>query len=227
MSDREAELEYWRAEEQAARDRIEVLRQMEADVQRVIDDVAFQLDQSILSNTDGAHYLQDDSAAIFAYQAGEAVERLVDEIAQVSEGLEGALDFTQAQSFPLPDLLGKLSEFLLNPTYVPGEPCLAPAPLLRDLLDMALGKVVGGIDALIGKVAQSAWDLLLPAGVEGDDLTRFVESILADPVTAALNFVLGKRSQIDCVVTGGLGVGQRVIETVIERLEGALTEALA
>ena len=156
-----------------------------------------------------------------------AKDVLLANVEALYEELEEALDFRLGQSFPLPDLLETLSDLLLNPTYTPGEPCLAPAPLLRDLLDMALGKVAGGVGALIGKVGQSVWDFLLPAGVEGEGLTHFIESILADPVTAALNLILGQRSKIDCGVIGELGVGQRVFETVIERLEGALTEALA
>jgi hypothetical protein len=141
--------------------------------------------------------------------------------------LEGAIDFTTAQSFPMPGLLETLSDFLLNPSYDASKPCLAPAPLLSDLLDMALGKVVGVIDATVAKVGQSVWDWLLPAGIEGDSLTGFVESVLADPVTAALNFVLGQRDRIDCVVTGEVSVGENVLEMLLRRLQGVLAEALA
>lgn len=143
------------------------------------------------------------------------------------EELEGFLDFIHPQSFPLEGLLEKLAELLLNPSRVPGEPCLAPTPLLRDLLDLALGKLQGVLGSTITKVGSTVLDLLLPAAATGDDIGRFVQAILDDPITAALNLVLGARNQTDCVVEAGLGVGAGVIETQIRRLEDALAGVLA
>lgn len=141
--------------------------------------------------------------------------------------LGGFLDFIHPQSFPLEGLLETLSQLLLNPSRVPGEPCLAPTPLLSDLLDLALGKLQGGIGAIFGKVGSTVLDLLLPAATTGDDLGRFVQAILDDPITAALNLVLGARNQTDCVVEAGLGVGASVIETQVMHLEARLLEVLA
>lgn len=146
---------------------------------------------------------------------------------RVAEELGGFLDPLLPHSFPLEGLLKKLTDLLLNPPRVPGEPCLAPTPLLRDLLDLALGRVTGAIGATLNKVKQTASDLLFPAFAKGEELARSVQAVLADPITAALNLVLGHRGQIDCEVEAGLGVGAGVIETQIRRLEGALAEALA
>jgi hypothetical protein len=168
-----------------------------------------------------------EQAALFVEtRPAVAKDSLIADVEGLYEDLEGALEFILPQSLGLPELLEKLAGLLINPTYDPAKACLAPAPLLRDLLDLALGKITGGIDAIVGKVAQTAWDFLLPAGIEGDDLGRFVESVLADPVTAALNWILGKKAQIDCVVTGGLAVGEGVLETQVRRLEEALAEAI-
>lgn len=159
-------------------------------------------------------------------RTAQAKDTLTSSVQGLIDGLEGALDFSLPQSLDLPGLLEKLAGLLLKPTYVPGEPCLAAAPLLRDLLDVALGKITGGLDALVSKVGETVWDFLLPAGVEGEDLTRFVESILADPVTAVLNWILGKKAQIDCPVDASVGVGVGVLEDQVRRLEEALTEAI-
>lgn len=147
--------------------------------------------------------------------------------ARVAEELGGFLEPILPHSLTLSGLLDKLAGLLLDPRRAPGEPCLAPAPLLRDLLDLALGKVSGATTATLNKVKQTASDLLFPAFAQGEALARSVQAVLADPITAALNMVLGQRSQIDCEVEAGLGVGADVIETQIRRLEGALAEALA
>lgn len=140
--------------------------------------------------------------------------------------LGGFLEPILPASLSLEGLLDKLAGLLLDPRRVPGEPCLAPAPLLRDLLDLALGKVSGVIGATLNKVKQTASDLLFPAFAQGEHLARSVQAVLADPITAALNMVLGQRSQIDCEVEAGLGVGSDVIETQIRRIEEALAEVL-
>lgn len=143
------------------------------------------------------------------------------------EDLGGALDFVLPHTLSIEGLLEKLSELLLKPPRVPGEPCLAPTPLLRDLLDVALGKIRGGIGATVAKVGKSVLDLLTPAAATGADLAHFVQSILADPVTAALNLVLGMQDQIDCEVEGELSVGESVLEAGLKRLVGVIGEALA
>lgn len=145
---------------------------------------------------------------------------------RVAAELGGFLDPLLPHSFPLSGLLEKLADLLLNPARKPGEPCLAPTPLLRDLLDLALGKVSGAIGATLNKVKQTAADLLFPAFAKGEELARSVQAVLADPITAALNLVLGHRGQIDCEVEAGLGVGESVIETQIRRLEKALAGIL-
>jgi hypothetical protein len=145
---------------------------------------------------------------------------------QMRDELQEVLDFVLPPSIDLPELLENLARDLLHPTYIPGEPCRAPTPLLRDLLDVALGRVTGGIDATIRKVGQTVEDLLFPAFGTAQDLARDVQSILADPVTAALNMVLGQRGAIECGVDASLGVGIGVVETGIERLVRFITKAL-
>jgi hypothetical protein len=181
----------------------------------------------ILRDIDTSLSQAEQDALFVETRPAVAKDSLIADVEGLYEELEGAIDFILPESLDLPELLEKLSGLLLKPTYVPGEPCLAPAPLLRDLLDVALGKIAGGIDAMVRKVGQTAWDFLLPAGIEGDDLGRFVESILADPVTAALNWILGKKGQIDCPVEARLGVGTGVLNTIMERLDKALSEVLA
>lgn len=130
------------------------------------------------------------------------------------------------QALSLEGLLGTLAQLLLQPTRVPGEPCLAPAPLLRDLLDLALGRLGGGLDAIFGKVGATVEDLLLPGFAAAEDLAHFVQAVLDDPITAALNLVLGQRNQIDCVVEGGLGVAESVFQTGVRHLEEKIAGGL-
>ncbi len=130
-------------------------------------------------------------------------------------------------SLSLEGLLDKLAGLLLDPRRAPGEPCLAPAPLLRDLLDLALGKVSGTIGATLNKVKQTAQDLLFPAFAQGEALARSVQAVLADPITAALNMVLGQRGQIDCEVAAKVDVGESIIEAGFKRLVRFVEEALA
>ena len=140
-------------------------------------------------------------------------------IAALTRELGELVEFVTPQSIPFEGLLETFSQLLLKPTRVPGEPCLAPAPLLRDLLDVALGRITGGIGAMAVTVGQTVEDFLLPAAATGDDLAHFVQAILDDPITAALNLVLGQRNQIDCVVEGGLGVAESVFQTGVRHLE--------
>ena len=144
----------------------------------------------------------------------------------VAEALSGFLDLITPHSFPLEGLLETLSNLLLNPSRVPGEPCLAPTPLLNDLLDLALGKIQGGIDAIFGKVGSTVLDLLIPAAATGDDLAGAIQAVLDDPITAALNLVLGAQNQVDCVVTAHKDVGESVIEVGFKRLVRFVEEAL-
>ena len=97
--------------------------------------------------------------------------------------------------------------------------CILTPTLLRDLLDIALGRLEGGIGAMAVTVGQTVEDFLLPAAATGADLAHFVQAILDDPITAALNLVLGQRNQIDCVVEGGLGVAESVFATGVRHLE--------
>ena len=157
----------------------------------------------------------------------ETVDDLASEISALHEELSGFIEFITPASLDLEGLLEKLSQLLLFPQRMAGEPCLAPAPLLRDLLDLVLGKVFGGIGATVAKVVQKVEDFLFPAFAQGEDLARFIQAVLDDPITAALNLILGQRNKIDCVVEGGLGVGAQVIEFGIERIEDALEGILA
>lgn len=160
-------------------------------------------------------------------RVSEGAPILVTEAADLHAELELLTDFIGPAAFPLPDLLQKLSQLLLNPSRVPGAPCPAPAPLLRDLLDIALGQFQGVIGETLGKVGDSIQDLLLPAFATGNNLTHFIQAILDDPVTAALNLVLGQRAQIDCVVDGSLGVGEIVLDTGLRHIKEAIRGALS
>ena len=144
----------------------------------------------------------------------------------VEEELAVALDFLTPQlGLPL-DLFERLSDLLLNPTYVPGEPCKAAAPLLRDLLDMALGMGEGLVDQLFGGVNSTVEDYILPAFGTAQELADAVQAVLDDPITTAFNLILGQRGQIECPVDASLGVGIGVIEEQIRRLKRELAEAL-
>lgn len=154
-------------------------------------------------------------------------QRITSDVLALREELAGALDFALPQSALPQELLERMAEALLHPTFVPGQACLPTAPLLRDLLDVALGQATGGLDAGVAKVKESVLDRLLPAFGDVEFIAHSVQSILADPVTAALNLVLSKRNQIDCPVDASLGVGIGVIEAQVRRLVGAVTEALA
>lgn len=152
-------------------------------------------------------------------------------IAIIEEGiqfvLDGFLAFIGPESLSLGGSLEPLAALLVNPPRAPGEPCIAPAPLLRDLLDVALGRPGGGIGAIFETVGGVVEDLLLPGFVIGEELTQFVQAILDDPITAALNLVLGQQNQLDCVVEAGLGVAGSVIEAGIERISEVIAGALA
>lgn len=158
---------------------------------------------------------------------GASVEILESAARDLLKDLGDAADFVLPHTLSVEGLLEKLSELLLKPPRIPGEPCLAPTPLLRDLLDVALGKIRGGIGATVAKVGQTVLGLLTPAAIEGDDLAHFVQAILDDPITAALNLILGMQNQIDCEVTARKDVGESVIEMGFKRLVGFIEKALA
>ncbi len=162
-----------------------------------------------------------------AEAAGVSVSVTVPHAGELLEDLGKAVDFVLPHTLSLEGLLEKLSELLLKPARGPDEPCRAPTPLLRDLLDVALGKIRGEIGSTVAKVGKTVLDLLTPAAATGADLAHAVQSVLADPVTAALNLVLGMQSQIDCEVGAALGVGESVLETGLKRLVGVIEEALA
>ncbi len=165
--------------------------------------------------------------AVTAEIAGVGITVTLPHVGELLDDLGGAVDFVLPHTLSVEGLLEKLSGLLLEPPRVPGEPCLAPTPLLRDLLDVALGRIRGGIGETIAKVGKSVLDLLTPAAATGADLAHFIQSILADPVTAALNLVLGMQGQIDCEVTARKDVGESVIEAGFKRLVGVIEEALA
>ena len=136
-----------------------------------------------------------------------------------NRALDDVVEFLTPEVGVLPDLLKVLADLLLNPTLIPGDPCLASAPLLRDILDLALGQGKRVIEDLFGGVFDTVDDLLLPAFGSVEILTDSVQAILDDPITAALNMILGQRGKIDCEVGGGLGVGFGVIEAGAKILE--------
>ncbi len=126
-----------------------------------------------------------------------------------------------------PEPFGTMIELLLNPPHLPGDPCLAPAPLLRDILDIALGRIDGGLNKIFGKVGATVEGLMLPSFGGAEDLAKSVQAVLDDPITAALNMILGQRARIDCEVGGSLSVGAGVIQTGIERIQKEIAELLA
>ena len=152
------------------------------------------------------------------------------EAAAELENLQGGI--VEALQFGVPapalpeDLFEKLAELLINPTRIPGEPCLAPAPLLRDLLDLALGRAGGVLGDIFGSVGETVEDFLFPAFGTAEALAGSVQAVLDDPITAALNLILGQRGKIECETVGEVGVGVGVIERQIKRLEDALAGAL-
>lgn len=162
-----------------------------------------------------------------AGRQGRITAQLALEARRQHEDLTEFLGFMSPQALSLENLLEKLSQLLLVPTRRPGEPCLAPAPLLRDLLDLALGKIDGVFGTVFAKVGATVEDLLLPGFAAAEDLADFVQAILDDPITAALNLVLGQRSQIDCVVEGSLEAAAGVFGSQIRHIEEALTGALS
>lgn len=160
-------------------------------------------------------------------QVDPEAQRITSDVLALREVLAGALDFTLPQSNLPQEVLDRMAEELLHPTYDPDKACLPTTPLLQDLLDVALGQAAGGFGAAASKVKESVLDRLLPAFGNAEFLAHSVQKILADPVTAALNLVLSKRNQIDCPVEASLGLGIGVIETEIRRITGAVAEALA
>lgn len=144
------------------------------------------------------------------------------EAAVLHDELAGFLDFTTPKSLTLEGLLEQLSQLLLQPSRTPGEPCLAPAPLLKDLLDIALGRLKGVLGGVLRDVVGTVEDLILPGFATEGELEHFIQSILDDPVTAALNLVLGQQNQIDCLVEGGIEAGENVIQAGIRKLEEAI-----
>jgi len=144
----------------------------------------------------------------------------------ILQALTEALDFGVLQSDALPGVFKKLAELLIDPTRTPGEPCLAPAPLLRDLLDLALGRAGGAFGEILSGVRETVEDFILPGFGGAQVLADSVQKVLEDPITAALNLILGQRGKIECETVGGVAVGVGVIERQIKRLEDALAEAL-
>ena len=153
-------------------------------------------------------------------------DKLLIESQALSDELAQSLDFRPTQSVVDPALFEKLAELLIDPTRTPGEPCLAPAPLLRDLLDLALGRAGGELGGIFDRAHATVEDFLFPAFGTAEALADSVQKVLEDPITAALNLILGQRGKIECETVGGVAVGVGVIERQIKRLEDALAEAL-
>jgi hypothetical protein len=145
-------------------------------------------------------------------------------IFDLQAGVQDALDFVIPQLGLPPDLIEMFADLLFNPTYTPGDPCLAAPPLLRDLLDMALGRAEGIIGQIFGRVGATVENSILPAFGGAQDLAKSIQAVLDDPITAALNMILGQRAKIDCVTNGGVGVGIDVINASIRHLEKELAE---
>ncbi len=131
------------------------------------------------------------------------------------------------ESSLFPEPFGTMIELLLNPPRLPGDPCLAPAPLLRDILDIALGRIDSGLNGIFAKVGATVEGLMLPSFGGAEDLAKSVQAVLDDPITAALNMILGQRARIECEVGGSLSVGAGVIQTGIERIQKEIAELLA
>lgn len=136
----------------------------------------------------------------------------------IFEELQAALNFTLPSTSLLPEPFQTFADLLLFPTFTPGEPCKAPAPLLKDLLDIALGRIDGGIDQIIAGTRGSVMDAMIPGFGAVEEIGDAVERVMEDPVTAALNLILGQKAHIDCETDAALGVGDRVIGSATERL---------
>lgn len=194
-------------------------------------DPAFQVlegtSEAVLADITERLRLEKERIARLEGREPESVAELRTGVTELLTDLGGALDFILPGALPIEGLLEKLSQLLLKPARVPGEPCLAAPPLLRDLLDVALGKLKGVIGETVATVKDTVAELLFPAFGTAADLAHSVQSVLDDPITAALNLILGQRSKIDCPVEASLGVGTSVIDAVIDRLGGVLAEVLA
>lgn len=132
-----------------------------------------------------------------------------------------------ASSLPSTESIKAMSEVVLAPPRGPDEPCFAPASLLSDLLDLGLTKAAALLDQVTGGISARFINALTPAFATGESLTRAIQGILADPVTAALNLVLGLEDQIDCQVVAHKDVGEGVIEMAFKRLVGFVDKVLA
>lgn len=159
---------------------------------------------------------------------------ILDEIQALGEGVRDllggisvAVETKTVSALPDATSIKAMSEQAITPPRPLTDPCVAPASALRDLLDLGLARIEGALGFPVRDVVNSILSLLTPAAATGENLNRFVESILADPVTALLNLVRGQESQVRCLVEAHLGVGAGVIETQIRRLQAVLAEVLA
>jgi hypothetical protein len=192
----------------------------------IVEARAFAADPDPTVSEDIAKRLLKIAERIDALAGRQNPKGLAVAVQGLQEELAGAFGFIRPSGALPPDLFELLSDLLINPTRTPGEPCLAPAPLLRDLLDLALGRASGVLDEVFGGVRETVEDFLFPAFGTAEILADSVQAVLDDPITAALNMVLGQRAKIDCVTDGALGVGIDVIGASIRRLEKELAEVL-
>lgn len=157
----------------------------------------------------------------------EQINALAHGIGDLLGTLPGAIKSVSAPSTLSAESIKAMGEAVLAPPPRPEEACLAPAPLLRDLLDLGLTKAAALLDQVTGGISARFINALTPAFATGESLTRAIQSILADPVTAALNLVLAKGRQVDCQVTAHKDVGESAIEMAFKRLVGFVDKVLA
>ena len=141
--------------------------------------------------------------------------------------ISGVVEAKTVSALPDATSIKAMSEQAITPSRPLTEPCLAPAPTLRDLLDLGLARIEGVLGLNFREIANSVLSLLTPAAATGDSLTRSIQSILADPVTALLNLIRGQESQVECLIKAHIGIGEGEIEGVIHELEAVLAETLA
>lgn len=141
--------------------------------------------------------------------------------------LPGAIKTKAAPSRLSTESIKAMSEVVLAPPPDPEKACLAPASLLQDLLDLGLTKAAALLDQVTGGISARFINALTPAFATGESLTRTIQAILADPVTAAFNLVLGTGRKVDCQVTAHKDVGEGAIEMAFKRLVGFVDKVLA
>jgi hypothetical protein len=163
---------------------------------------------------------------IFGLRPAKLIGGAVLEPKVIIEELPEVVTFPIPRAPELPESFKKFAEAILNPTYIPGQPCIAQTPLLKDLLDVILGREGVRLGEIFQEARQTVEDLILPAEGTVQEITDAVEAVLDDPITAALNMVLGQKAKIDCETDASLGFGFGTIVRGVEKLEKAIEELL-